>query len=357
MTLVFCLWPCVVEWWFWFIDFFLQHWSLIFAITPLQIVGHPVTGQQAAAQVQPVLQRRLPSCWNQFGHDTRCRLLLQSAMQPDFSGNDHYAVSSQTGECCTPRLLMDKTNFCVFLFVTLVCEFTEGDFTSLTMLFVFVASGHCAADRRFGNGLHQICSFLKRKRTAQSGKTTSSIAETGSFVEHTLLQHRLALLFQVFSEKMGLEAGWNCHISLLSDSENKSENVTAVAAADSEDAEKQRRYSLQQPAGKVIKRHTEVTPTNRGRRRSAPSALSVEGSQVCPHRAFRLASWRKVTCRARTYVRVCDLKKFTGSLRCDALPPTPMTTCYDQLLSPYQGPGIPSHIYTSSQFETLKHRQ
>ncbi len=89
------------------------------------------------------------------------------------------------------------------------------------------------------------------------------------------------VVFQVFSEKMGLEAGWNCHISLLNDTtENKLESTMPQMSNDANHPTKERRFSLQ-PSAKAIKRHSDVPPALKPCRRSAPSALNMEeGTQV-----------------------------------------------------------------------------
>ena len=79
---------------------------------------------------------------------------------------------------------------------------------------------------------------------------------------------------------MGLEAGWNCHISLLSNSsDNKAQSLSATGFYDTHNAAKNRRHSLH-AAVKVIKRHSDTPPANKNRRRSAPGALNLEASQV-----------------------------------------------------------------------------
>ena len=79
---------------------------------------------------------------------------------------------------------------------------------------------------------------------------------------------------------MGLEAGWNCHISLLSDSpENKAQSLSATGFYDTHNVMKNRRHSLQ-TAIRVIKCHCDTPPSGKNRRRSAPGALNLEASQV-----------------------------------------------------------------------------
>ena len=85
---------------------------------------------------------------------------------------------------------------------------------------------------------------------------------------------------QVFSEKMGLEAGWNCHISLLSDSpETKAQGQPTTGFYDAHITLKNRRHSFH-TAIKITKHHSHSLALNRNRRKSAPDVLSVEPAQV-----------------------------------------------------------------------------
>ena len=79
---------------------------------------------------------------------------------------------------------------------------------------------------------------------------------------------------------MGLEAGWNCHISLLSDSpENKAHGLSTAGFYDAHSTLKTRRRSFQ-TAIKITKHHPSSFALNRNRRKSAPDMLSAEPAQV-----------------------------------------------------------------------------
>lgn len=87
---------------------------------------------------------------------------------------------------------------------------------------------------------------------------------------------------RVFSEKMGLESGWNCHISLLSDGGDGGDGRPPV---DGEAAtERKRHKSIVSLAGKD--RDDFVAATAKGLEHSrplsvsAPSAINMEMAQV-----------------------------------------------------------------------------
>ena len=90
---------------------------------------------------------------------------------------------------------------------------------------------------------------------------------------------------------MGLEAGWNCHISLLSEGDEIHEGHS-VSPTEMLQSSKSRRLSNRESsnslskekdrtAGKGTKSHSDTpTTTKAGRRCSAPGAINLEATQV-----------------------------------------------------------------------------
>lgn len=89
---------------------------------------------------------------------------------------------------------------------------------------------------------------------------------------------------QVFAEKMGLEAGWNCHISMLPDPAQK---VDAVASSQGDLPHRMSRYSSRNSSDAVAK-DTNMASSNykhsqdsmHSRCQSAPSIVNLDSSQV-----------------------------------------------------------------------------
>ena len=117
----------------------------------------------------------------------------------------------------------------------------------------------------------------------------------------------LYFLFQVFSEKMGLEAGWNCHISLLSDStEKKVKSLSATEFYDTHHTMRRRRHSFQLVV-RSIKRHSDTPPSSKNRRRSAPGALNLDDAQVkCKYLCHKIDTKNSVHSR-KLYKNIISL--------------------------------------------------
>ncbi|XP_060071400.1 transmembrane protein 94-like [Ylistrum balloti] len=89
---------------------------------------------------------------------------------------------------------------------------------------------------------------------------------------------------RVFAEKMGLEAGWNCHISMLSDPALKGETAASSAA---DLPHRMSRYSSRNSSDTVAKDTNMVSSTYKhsqdsmhSRCQSAPSIVNLNSSQV-----------------------------------------------------------------------------
>ena len=87
---------------------------------------------------------------------------------------------------------------------------------------------------------------------------------------------------RVFSEKMGLEAGWNCHISLLSEALGDDSGTKIASQPDlsgsSTHASRHSTDSLTQQRGRETGKACPSEP--RERRNSAPGAISLDTAQV-----------------------------------------------------------------------------
>ncbi|KAK6187158.1 hypothetical protein SNE40_005244 [Patella caerulea] len=93
---------------------------------------------------------------------------------------------------------------------------------------------------------------------------------------------------RVFSEKMGLEAGWNCHISLLSNSSEKLDSNTSGSDYHTDTPQKPSRRTSQHSVDGCHTRTSDTKSPNaqdlnlfpNARSYSAPSLINIDSSQV-----------------------------------------------------------------------------
>jgi hypothetical protein len=85
---------------------------------------------------------------------------------------------------------------------------------------------------------------------------------------------------RVFSEKMGLEAGWNCHISLLSEADMEAETSRGGASHSTLSANSGTHLTPRSVDSFHINHKRVPSANSRERHNSAPSAVHLEMSHV-----------------------------------------------------------------------------
>ena len=87
---------------------------------------------------------------------------------------------------------------------------------------------------------------------------------------------------RVFSEKMGLESGWNCHISLLSDKKNESKEEVDEGSKRRQNKSTVSLVNKEEANAPTSANKNQLAPLEHCRLLSisAPSAINVEMAQV-----------------------------------------------------------------------------